>query len=197
MVTPAEVCKIRMQSETNRQFRNVAHVAYSIVREEGLAALYKGVIPTMFRQGCNQAVNFTAYNAIKTRVLQQEGRNELASWQAMLIGGFSGGMGPLVNNPVSVQQYPLPHLSRDSIDHTNWCFCRYLIRFNPIQLSGGRGQDSTPKEGRIGKSSTEIHRIGASMLCDCKGGRCCFTLEGNHAETPSHHAGPSHYIYDI
>jgi len=102
VVTPAEVCKIRMQSESNRQFKNVAHAAYSIVREEGLAALYKGVIPTMFRQGCNQAVNFTAYNAIKTRVLQEEGKTELASWQSMLIGGFSGGMGPLVNNPVDV-----------------------------------------------------------------------------------------------
>ena len=101
VVTPAEVCKIRMQSESNIQFKNVAHAAFTIVREEGIGALYKGVIPTMFRQGCNQAVNFTAYNAIKTRVLQEEGKTELASWQSMLIGGFSGGMGPLVNNPVS------------------------------------------------------------------------------------------------
>ncbi|KAL3929465.1 MAG: hypothetical protein SGBAC_012195 [Bacillariaceae sp.] len=102
VVTPAEVCKIRMQSENTRQFKNVAHAAYSIVTEEGAGALYKGVIPTMFRQGCNQAVNFTAYNAIKTRVLQEEGKKELASWQSMMIGGFSGGMGPLVNNPVDV-----------------------------------------------------------------------------------------------
>ena len=100
VVTPAEVCKIRMQSENNRQFKNVAHAAYTIVREEGAGALYKGVLPTMFRQGCNQAVNFTAYNAAKTRVLQEEGKTELASWQSMVIGGFSGGMGPLVNNPV-------------------------------------------------------------------------------------------------
>lgn len=103
VVTPAEVCKIRMQSESSsqKQLKNVFHAAYTIVRQEGIGALYKGIIPTMFRQGCNQAVNFTAYNWIKNRVLDQQGKQELASWQTLMIGGFSGGMGPIVNNPVS------------------------------------------------------------------------------------------------
>ena len=70
IVTPAEVCKIRMQSqrhslldpvETNaRKYGNVVQTAIVIIREEGYSALYKGVVPTMLRQGCNQAVNFTA-----------------------------------------------------------------------------------------------------------------------------------------
>jgi solute carrier family 25 citrate transporter 1 len=101
VVTPAEVCKIRMQSQ-KKQFKNVFHAAYTIVRQEGLGALYKGIIPTMFRQGCNQAVNFTAYNWIKNRVLERQGKTELASWQTLMIGGVSGGMGPVVNNPVSI-----------------------------------------------------------------------------------------------
>jgi solute carrier family 25 citrate transporter 1 len=103
VVTPAEVCKIRMQSQ-KKQFKNVFHAAYTIVRQEGLGALYKGIIPTMFRQGCNQAVNFTAYNWIKNKVLERQGqgKTELASWQTLMIGGVSGGMGPVVNNPVSI-----------------------------------------------------------------------------------------------
>jgi solute carrier family 25 citrate transporter 1 len=56
----------------------------------------------MLRQGCNQAVNFTAYNLIKKAVLERQQKSELASWQSLAIGGLSGGMGPMVNNPLDV-----------------------------------------------------------------------------------------------
>jgi solute carrier family 25 (mitochondrial citrate transporter), member 1 len=112
VVTPAEVCKIRMQGQyhslmdpsqmAHRKYTNVIQTAVTIVREEGLGALYKGVVPTMLRQGCNQAVNFTAYNILKTKLMDWQGTTELASWQSLAIGGFSGGMGPLVNNPLDV-----------------------------------------------------------------------------------------------
>lgn len=112
VVTPAEVCKIRMQSQyhsmvdptqmQHRKYKNVFQTAYTIVREEGFGALYKGVIPTMLRQGCNQAVNFTGYNLIKKEVMRRQETTELASWQSLMIGGFSGGMGPIVNNPLDV-----------------------------------------------------------------------------------------------
>lgn len=112
VVTPAEVCKIRMQGQyhsmmdpsqmQHRKYTNVIQTAVTIIREEGLGALYKGVVPTMLRQGCNQAVNFTAYNIIKAQVMEWQGTTELASWQSLTIGGLSGGMGPLVNNPLDV-----------------------------------------------------------------------------------------------
>ena len=112
VVTPAEVCKIRMQSQFHsmmdpaqlqkRKYTNVFQTAYTITREEGLGALYKGVVPTMLRQGCNQAVNFTAYNLIKQKVMEKQGTEKLEHWQSLMIGGLSGGMGPLVNNPLDV-----------------------------------------------------------------------------------------------
>lgn len=112
VVTPAEVCKIRMQSQhhsmmdpqamKHRKYTNVVQTAGVIIREEGIGALYKGVVPTMLRQGCNQAVNFTAYGMIKREVMRRQGTEHLPSWQSLLIGGFSGGMGPLVNNPLDV-----------------------------------------------------------------------------------------------
>jgi hypothetical protein len=112
VVTPAEVCKIRMQSQyhslmdpaamQHRKYTNVVQTAFVIVKEEGLGALYKGVVPTMLRQGCNQAVNFTAYNKIKQRILEWQGKSELDPWQSLLLGGLSGGLGPLANNPLDV-----------------------------------------------------------------------------------------------
>ena len=131
IVTPAEVCKIRMQSQRHsmldpieantRKYGNVLQTAITIVREEGYSALYKGVVPTMMRQGCNQAVNFTVYNAMKTYWLERQqqhnfqnrgfgknGGENLESLQqlpgtiSMFIGGLSGAMGPIVNNPLDV-----------------------------------------------------------------------------------------------
>jgi solute carrier family 25 citrate transporter 1 len=56
----------------------------------------------MLRQGCNQAVNFTAYSAMKQKVMSMQDTTQLQNWQSLMIGGFSGGMGPLVNNPLDV-----------------------------------------------------------------------------------------------
>jgi solute carrier family 25 citrate transporter 1 len=54
----------------------------------------------MLRQGCNQAVNFTAYQFFKKKLMEYQGTSDLQHWQSMLLGGLSGGMGPLVNNPL-------------------------------------------------------------------------------------------------
>jgi len=111
IVTPMEVCKIRMQSQyhsmadpdqlARRKYTNVIQTAFTIVREEGLSALYKGIVPTMLRQGCNQAVNFTCYQFFKKTVEEWQG-GETKPWQNLVMGGISGGFGPAVNNPLDV-----------------------------------------------------------------------------------------------
>lgn len=112
VVTPAEVCKIRLQAQfhsmadpvqlANRKYRNVLQTAFLVVKEEGPAALYKGVVPTVMRQGINQAVNFTTYQWIKTFWMERQNKTELEPYESMLFGGLSGGLGPLVNNPLDV-----------------------------------------------------------------------------------------------
>ena len=64
----------------------------TIVREEGLGALYKGVVPTVLRQASNQGVNFTFYNIFKRQWLKYSERRELLPYQHLMIGGLSGGM---------------------------------------------------------------------------------------------------------
>ncbi|KNC75763.1 hypothetical protein SARC_11721 [Sphaeroforma arctica JP610] len=112
VVTPVEVVKIRLQAQTSsmsdpsdwsrRKYKGMWHAAYCIVKEEGPSALYKGVIPTVLRQASNQAANFTAYQEIKKRMISYQGVEELQPWQHLMIGGFSGAMGPLCNSPLDV-----------------------------------------------------------------------------------------------
>ncbi|EQL02856.1 succinate/fumarate mitochondrial transporter [Ophiocordyceps sinensis CO18] len=89
------------------KYRNAAHALYTVVREEGFGALYRGVSLTALRQGSNQAVNFTAYSyfkdALKRYQPQYDGAN-LPSWQTTIIGLVSGAMGPLSNAPIDTIQ---------------------------------------------------------------------------------------------
>ena len=111
VVTPMEVIKIRLQAQHHSmsdpldvpKYRNAAHALYTVVKEEGFGALYRGVSLTALRQGSNQAVNFTAYTyfkeVLRTWQPQFEGQN-LPSWQTTVIGLVSGAMGPLSNAPI-------------------------------------------------------------------------------------------------
>jgi len=111
VVTPMEVIKIRLQAQYHSmadpldipKYRNAAHALYTVLREEGFGAIYRGVALTALRQGTNQAVNFTAYSEFKSLLQQWQPayhNKELPSYQTMMIGLVSGAMGPLSNAPI-------------------------------------------------------------------------------------------------
>lgn len=111
VVTPMEVIKIRLQAQHHSmsdpldipKYRNAAHALYTVVREEGVGAVYRGVSLTALRQGTNQAVNFSAYTQFKAflqRVQPAYSEAELPAYQTMVIGLISGAMGPLSNAPI-------------------------------------------------------------------------------------------------
>ena len=106
-----EVVKIRLQAQHHSmadpldvpKYRNAAHAMYTLLKEEGIGALYRGVSLTALRQGSNQAVNFSAYTEFKAflqRVQPAYHDKELPSYQTMFIGLISGAMGPLSNAPI-------------------------------------------------------------------------------------------------
>ncbi|KZZ89114.1 succinate/fumarate mitochondrial transporter [Ascosphaera apis ARSEF 7405] len=110
VVTPMEVIKIRLQAQHHSlsdplsapKYRNAAHALFTVVREEGFGALYRGVSLTALRQGTNQAANFTAYAYLKSTLqsYQPEYNGDLPSYQTMVIGLISGAMGPFSNAPI-------------------------------------------------------------------------------------------------
>ena len=111
VVTPMEVVKIRLQAQYHSlsdpldvpKYRNAVHGLFTVLKEEGVGALYRGVSLTALRQGTNQAVNFTAYTELK-QLLQNfqpaYHNKELPSYQTMVIGLVSGAMGPFSNAPI-------------------------------------------------------------------------------------------------
>lgn len=109
VVCPMEVVKIRLQAQQHSladpmempRYRNAAHAVYTIVREEGVTTLYRGVGLTALRQATNQGANFTTYQELKRLAHKyQPELAELPSYQHMVIGLISGAMGPFSNAPV-------------------------------------------------------------------------------------------------
>lgn len=62
VVTPMEVIKIRLQAQHHSmadpldipKYRNAAHALYTVLKEEGVGALYRGISLTALRQGMLQ-----------------------------------------------------------------------------------------------------------------------------------------------
>lgn len=111
VVNPMEVIKIRLQAQHHSladpldtpKYRSAPHALFTVIREEGFVALYRGVSLTALRQGTNQAANFTAYTELKATLqrLQPEYSNsQLPSYQTTVIGLISGAVGPFSNAPI-------------------------------------------------------------------------------------------------
>lgn len=111
VVTPMEVVKIRLQAQRHSlsdpldvpKYRNAAHAMFTILREEGVGALWRGVSLTALRQGTNQAANFTAYTELKSFLQDaqpQYKETSLPSYQTTVIGLISGAVGPFTNAPI-------------------------------------------------------------------------------------------------
>lgn len=110
VVCPMEVVKIRLQAQHHSmadpldvpKYRNAAHALYTVVREEGVSALYRGVSLTALRQGTNQAANFTAYTELKAAIqnANPDPTAQLPGWQTACIGLISGAVGPFSNAPI-------------------------------------------------------------------------------------------------
>lgn len=139
VVTPMEVIKIRLQAQSHSlsdsliRYRSPAHAAYTIVREEGFSALYKGVSLTALRQATNQAANFTTYQALKTYV-QTIQNHELHPWQNLCLGGVAGAMGPIFNNPIDIVK---TRIQRQKTITTSSNFQQFKLLFSEILKNEG------------------------------------------------------------
>ena len=125
VVTTMEVLKVRLQGQKSKagdapKYRNAAHAAYLIARDEGPRALTKGMTLTALRQATNVsgnsdllhvkdnhltilAVNLTTYTKLNHVLHDWQPMykdQELPGFQTALCGLIAGAAGPMSNAPV-------------------------------------------------------------------------------------------------
>lgn len=93
-VTPSETIKTKMIQDSRRpnpQYKGLIHGTRSIIAEEGIFGIYRGLFPVMMRQGANSAVRFTTYTTLKQFVQGNTRPGQtLPSSITFAIGGMAG-----------------------------------------------------------------------------------------------------------
>ena len=101
VVTPMETIKTKLIHDRisgSNKYRGLFHGISEIVREKGLGGIYKGLIPTVLRQGSNQMIRFFVYDDTK-KFFMPYMPHTLAMF---LAGGVAGAASVMGNNPIDV-----------------------------------------------------------------------------------------------
>lgn len=146
IVTPFEVVKTRLQQQKGLdksmlKYKNPLHCATTILGQEGGRALWKGLVPTMTRQGLNQCFLFGSYDLLKTALWGVERDSAISSAQAMLTGIIAGMIGPIINC-------------------TLWMWCSInFYGIGPVDVCKTRLMAQDTKSGQVGRYRGMVHCI--------------------------------------
>jgi len=135
IVTPFEVIKTRLQKQvgsTNLKYSGPIDVVRKVIQEEGVARLWSGNMPTVIRQGSNQAFNFMSMAILNKRLWgkEQGDGKQLAVWKTLLNGILAGAVGPCMNCPVDViktRMMAQEHIKGQEVKYKNWWQAARLI----------------------------------------------------------------------
>jgi len=129
-VTPSETIKTKLIEDSRRpnpQYRGLIHGTTSIVREEGLRGIYRGLFPVMMRQGANSAIRFTTYTTLK-QFVQGTARpgQQLPSTITFGIGAIAGLVTVYTTMPLDVIKTRMQSLEART-QYRNSFHCAYRI----------------------------------------------------------------------
>ena len=102
---PVDVVKVRYQvwSGSSRAYKSLADALLTIVRTEGIMALYKGVVPAMLGSSMAWGLYMPFYEHAKGVVLRnfhEPGETRLSYWEHMLAAIGAGSAVVMFTNPV-------------------------------------------------------------------------------------------------
>lgn len=90
---PIEHVRIRLQIQTvESTFNGPLSVLRELYRTNGIKGIYRGMIPTLIREGLGSGIYFVTFESLVKSNMQKRGiqRNNVESWRLCLYGGLSG-----------------------------------------------------------------------------------------------------------
>lgn len=148
VVTPMETIKVKFihdQLSPNPKYRGFFHGVTTIAKQQGLAGCYKGLAPTIVKQGSNQMIRFGVFYEIKRRLLGNDPNKSFTAIQSMFAGAVAGAASVFGNTPVDVVKTRMQGL--DSARYKGSWDCVKVI----WREEGFRGfyKGTTPRLGRV------------------------------------------------
>jgi len=129
-VTPSETIKTKLIDDAKRpnpQYRGLIHGTSCIIKQEGIAGIYRGLFPVMMRQGANSAVRFTTYATLK-QLVQGTTRpgQPLPSAMTFGIGAIAGLVTVYTTMPLDVVKTRMQALDART-QYRNSFHCAYRV----------------------------------------------------------------------
>jgi solute carrier family 25 protein 34/35 len=105
---PLDVVKIRMQLQGELKargqytvhYRNVFHAGYAIAKSEGLVALQKGLVPSIWQQFVLNAVRLGAYQIAEHKNWTRDKDGKTTLIKSMFFGAVTGSVGAVAGSPM-------------------------------------------------------------------------------------------------
>ncbi|KAI5991251.1 mitochondrial tricarboxylate transporter [Pisolithus albus] len=164
-VTPSETIKTKLIDDAKRpnpQYRGLVHGTVSIVKQEGILGIYRGLFPVMMRQGANSAVRFTTYTTLK-QFIQSTTRpgQSLPSGITFGIGAIAGFVTVYVTQPLDVIKTRMQSLTAKQ-QYKNSFHCAYRILTEEGVLRFWTG--TTPRLARLIMSGGIVFTVYENVI---------------------------------
>ncbi|CAN4128371.1 unnamed protein product [Withania somnifera] len=138
VANPTDLVKVRLQAEgkagTPRRYNGAFDAYYTIVKQEGLAALWTGIVPNIARNAIINAAELASYDHLKEIILKLPGVTD--SVLTHLLAGLGAGFFAVsIGSPVDVVK---SRMMGDSVYRNTFdCFFRTLKYEGPLAFYKG------------------------------------------------------------
>jgi len=129
-VTPMETLKVKFiadQRSANPKFKGFFHGVRSIIATEGIMGTYRGLTPTIMKQGSNQAIRFYVMETLKDWYREGDPTKKVPKLIVGLFGGVAGAASVLGNTPLDVVKTRMQSLDAAKYKNT-WDCAKTIMR---------------------------------------------------------------------
>lgn len=147
-VTPMETVKVKFindQTSANPKFRGFFHGVREIIRAEGIHGVYQGVVPTILKQGSNQAIRFFVMETCKHWYRGDDHNKKVPTLVVGAFGAFAGACSVYGNTPIDVIKTRLQGLDAHKYKGTIDCAVKIFKNEGPRAFYKG----TVPRLSRV------------------------------------------------
>jgi solute carrier family 25 citrate transporter 1 len=148
VVTPMETVKVRFiadQNSAHPRYKGFFSGVAMIVKEEGARTLMRGLVPTILKQGSNQAIRFFIFAEVKGLMTRSDPKRALSIPETMLAGATAGACSVFGNTPIDVVKTRMQGLDAHKYAGTLDCIKKIWVNEGPLAFYKG----TTPRLGRV------------------------------------------------
>ncbi|XP_017770279.1 PREDICTED: putative tricarboxylate transport protein, mitochondrial [Nicrophorus vespilloides] len=147
-VTPMETVKVKFindQRLAKPQFKGFFHGVVTIVKAEGFGGVYKGLFPTILKQGSNQAIRFYTMETMKDLYKGGDKNKPVPKPLVGLFGAIAGAASVFGNTPLDVVKTRMQGLEASKYKSTVDCAVQIWKHEGPFAFYKG----TVPRLGRV------------------------------------------------